>query len=60
MDRDVALNLVTKLTAVKTKVDTIATGTVPVESASRSVSLSPELLFEPDETPVEPETRKKK
>lgn len=68
MDRDVALKLLTNLTAVKTAVQTLATNTTPTAADNRSASPAPaenqrslpEADPEAPEAPEEPETRTKK
>ncbi len=65
MDRDVALQITTKLNAVKTALQSIATNTTPT-AASRSVpeenqrSAPAEDPEEPEAPAEEPETRTKK
>lgn len=41
MDRDIALQITTKLNAVKTALQSLATNTTPTAADSRSVSLAP-------------------
>ena len=42
MDRDVALSIVTSLTAIKDTMETLATNTTPTAPDSRSVTPDPE------------------
>lgn len=63
MDRDIALQIVQKITNINTALQGIVTGTTPVsdnrslENAVKSEPVEPESV-EPE--PVEPETRNKK
>lgn len=51
MDRDLAIQIVAKITSINTSLAAIATNTTPAASESKSVSMPEELRGEP-----EPET----
>ena len=57
MDRDIALQINTKLNAVKTALQSIATNTTPTAANNRSISPDPEeqQRIAPAEEPEEPE-----
>ena len=59
MDRDVALQLSTKLTAVKTALQTLVISSTPSTPATLSMSRM-ENIEEPEPVEPEPETRGKK
>lgn len=59
MDRDIAIELVDVLKDIKTAVETIANGgETPATTTNVSDTRSVETLEEPEETPVEPVTKK--
>ena len=66
MDRDVALNIVQKLTGIKTAMQLISTGIAETQSVSASLNstresnVSLEFPEEPEAPAEEPETRTKK